>query len=146
MIEKILCPYCGQWNGHPNGVLMASIGDRYGRSIKRFFCPECNAMSPLTKTGMGGAVDAAMRRFTPMQMPLTLDEVASIIWCRTNLPPMVYVETKVFAVASGWRSYKDFCDHLDNMCDTYGKAWRAWAHKPTDEERAAANWEEYDGN
>lgn len=27
------------------------------------------------------------------------------------------------------------------FCDDYGKEWRCWATKPTDEERAAAAWE-----
>lgn len=33
-------------------------------------------------------------------------------------------------------------DNMKSDMDTYGKTWRCWAVRPTDEERSKAQWEE----
>ena len=81
-----------------------------------------------------------------MQKPLKLEEASG-----TNEPVwMEYITGRVFVcdlVASpGWNGIYDAYiigatepKPLPEMY--YGKSWRCWAEKPTDEERMAAEWE-----
>lgn len=77
----------------------------------------------------------------PMQKPLTLTEANSY-------QEQLWIEFKNFKDASGWREglcdalnwahrvYKDFKREAVFMED-----YRLWRHRPTDEEREAAKWE-----
>lgn len=77
------------------------------------------------------------------QKPLTVEEVLS-------LPDVVYLECSYFdeAYAALPERYdKQTIDLMmrDECCrfllKGYGKTWRCWAKKPTEEERKAAEWE-----
>ena len=88
MNEKIYCPYCGPWNGHPDGVEMEPVVWEYSYIHFRtqwrahFRCPNCKTYSP-GSAPMNSAREAeqearsiALRRFKPLQKPLTLEDVA----------------------------------------------------------------------
>lgn len=69
--EKVYCPYCGPWNGHPKGVLMVEDGngcagpERFGYPEQFwFYCPACAAESPCANS-REEAIAAANQRFTP---------------------------------------------------------------------------------
>lgn len=81
----------------------------------------------------------------PMQKPLTLEEFekAKVVWIECsdedvgNPVPVLTdgISDKIahFLTDNGIRA--------DGRIDQYGSMWRAWASKPTDEERSAAAWE-----
>lgn len=84
--------------------------------------------------------------------PMTLDRLMEIYNDRANhswpfdTPPYFIVEsnneTREFC---GWASWSDIKlmlehSHLRYGRDNYGKTWRAWPRRPTEEERKAAEW------
>lgn len=73
MEEKVLCPYCGPWNGHPHGVKMYLDGngladpEQFGFPEQFWYsCPSCGAESPCM-TSREKASSAAQRRFPPVE-------------------------------------------------------------------------------
>ena len=148
--KKPLCPYCGPWNGHPDGVEMIhqreSMGMRMGYDYT--YCPRCAARGPGVYTQDGKfagkqkeAMKAALRRFQPMQKPLTLEEAQAI----QNVVP-VFLERRdgdiisLLFTSCGVTEYPKL--HYRPIWSGYGRVWRIWWAYPTDEERAAAKWEE----
>jgi hypothetical protein len=87
------------------------------------------------------------RKTPALQKPITLAELEALIaagedvavYCETKNDPHAYA-TILFA----GQVISPNGDKI-NACDLvyfhYGKTWRAWAQRPTDEERAAASWE-----
>ena len=81
------------------------------------------------------------------QKPLTLHELLEMIG--PGLEAVTFCEGKSFGqtYATIWIGGR-VIDALgiepkeSISFDSYGKTWRAWAARPTDEERAAAPWEE----
>lgn len=69
--EKVFCPYCGPWNDHPDGVEM-KLKDVPGLDVFWMECPVCRNGSPVKATPEA-AIEAAKRRFTPMQRPMLED-------------------------------------------------------------------------
>ena len=84
-----------------------------------------------------------------MQKPLTVEELKA-------LPEVVYIELAPFAAVESVYAGIPFrvndietpsidihvLDGFEGFrLDKYGKTWRCWAAKPTDEERQAAPWE-----
>ena len=148
MSDKVLCPYCGPWNGHPEGVEMdltpIKVSGAYAREYIGyiFICPECDSYSPQKKIREETRA-AAMRRFKPMQKPLTIDEMKSIeppypLWTEGKttgilLPDILCAATNDVAV-----HFRVFGEWVE----MYGKTYRCWRTRPTDEERAAADWKE----
>lgn len=144
-MSEILCPYCGA----------VMLDDAY-----TWYCPECHSYSPVviweekcqTMTEdekKAYAREAALRR--PLQKPMRLEEATGSEWT-------VWIEIK------GWK-YPQACDiwiseQLDGYAkvaligrtkrahvalEQYGKGWRCWASRPTNEERLAAKWEDANG-
>lgn len=66
--ENVLCPYCGAWNGNPDGVEMTACKIMYGgdglKNAYDYQCRKCGARTP-TANSKKDARAAAMRRFTP---------------------------------------------------------------------------------
>lgn len=83
-----------------------------------------------------------------MQKPLTKEELRGliaaghevVIFCETKYDSQTYAtiiyDGKMFDRYGETPGVK----HMN--FETYGKTWRAWATMPTEEERAAAPWEE----
>lgn len=102
----------------------------------------------------------------PMQKPLTLEQLSEYEdkpvfveygfrkpnWTQLKIETAKWLLLRWFGKgAEEYRPYIDFvttcipdndgCYTLDFRRREYGKTWRAWAARPTDEERAAAKWE-----
>lgn len=82
-----------------------------------------------------------------MQKPLTVEELKEHIGKVVHLE---YAGNKMedYPVLLGhcWMFYAEFemygsYDSSEFILDDYGKTWRCWAEKPTEEERKAAEWE-----
>lgn len=141
--DKPLCPYCGEHNGHPDGVEMADMEYWYR-------CPVCGCLTPLV-TRKEDNLPTALRRFQPMQKPLTLDEVEDV--CNDD-PMYMEIATGADEIDGYWvrcpqydETTVDFLHFGQRRLDRrnageYSKTWRCWRTRPTDEERAAAKWEE----
>lgn len=137
---EIKCPYCGT-------VMSPEYGHRRGMS---YACPNCWSESPFItyKGGVDTAAlcyEAALRR--PLQKPLTKEELLALIGTGDEAVTWCEAKGEGCAWANIWTGEKVIggdCsiiskDHI--VYATYGKTWRAWASRPTDEERAAAPWE-----
>ena len=135
MNERVLCPWCGAemsdgW--HENGL------GRFGN----YLCQECFAKSPDVEWPMGLPKEqfdmlnkaAALRRYTPPIKPMTLEETK-------NASEWAWIEDKIFACTSGYHSPDGVRGWAKALKESYGKTWRCWERKPTDEERSAAGWE-----
>ncbi len=137
------CPYCG------TGMILerrCSMGMFYN-------CPnlKCLSASPYVRRKAGEdteaiCYEAALRR--PIQKPLTLEELDALIDSGDEV--VIYIETDTHVetyanIIYGMKIFDRYgeTEGVDFLrFDTYGKTWRAWASRPTDEERAAAQWEE----
>lgn len=78
-----------------------------------------------------------------MQKPINFDQIWLEDRDKEEVIPAVLFEfcepgVFEFGVADGSPVAVLVCPHLYD----YGSRWRAWAHKPTDEERKAAEWKD----
>lgn len=143
MTEKVLCPYCGS---EMKSEDLASIGD--GRYLAYMACSNkrCKSTGPYvsgyeTKAEAGAAaLSAAQARYLPPNRPLTKKEVANlerddmgyaIAWTENRRDeenhPWPYVEA-------------DCVPKFAEYFEDYGKEYRVWLRKPTQEEMDAAGW------
>lgn len=82
-----------------------------------------------------------------MQKPLTLRELLVMIdareeavtYCEAKDDPQIYANIWYDGRAIDRNAEAVHCRQL--IYAHYGRTWRAWASRPTDEERAAAPWE-----
>lgn len=138
------CPYCGkdmEWARSYHSMLLP------GQSVRFWWACECGASSP-HRAEEDEALAAAMQRWQEPLKPLALREVAG------SEEPCVYMEIKgnetiracdcvisgdlqcieVSLIGSAMSSWMPI--------NLYGKKWRCWSRRPTDEERESAPWEE----
>lgn len=113
-------------------------------------CPECGSTSPFVADFEGdiryAARVAALRR--PVQMPMTHDELLEHLSAMHpyEIAPL-YIEFHEehdydLDFASRWRDAYNLSTINAGQGEKYGKTWRCWRARPTDEERKAAKWEE----
>lgn len=162
MIDKVklgyvLCPWCGQ--------SMIPMIDREERK-EYFLCGVCLARSPIVHAknpeipyvyyAWDGrettAHDEAMTRYTPPLVPLTFDEATEDdYYLERKGDEDIDVALNQFATFTleGSPRIEDYDfiaftthdeDNLKLMRRDYGKTWRCWARRPTDEERKAVPW------
>lgn len=89
---------------------------------------------------------AELEEAQAMQKPLTLKQLRTLI--DDEQEAVVYIETnshtETYANIIYERHIFDRYGETEGAdvlrFETYGKTWRAWASRPTDEERAAAPW------
>lgn len=118
MTDKVLCPWCG-----------AEMRYKQLDHINGFYdCPQCLATGPAGR-GEADARAAALRRYEPPIGPLTLEEAKHIeeddyVWLEDKLMESTYSIFDGDSV-SGW---------LKRWGESYGKTWRCWPRKPTEEE------------
>lgn len=126
--------------GHEMALIQIAAGGwRYGcircaTSFKARKTMSCGWLSPIKST-KERAREVAMKR--PLQKPLTMEQANDILCHETALPPMVWAEFQREPCENRWITVADIANLLK-----WGGIWRAWAQKPTDEERAAAKWKE----
>lgn len=148
MIDKVLCPYCGSemksedWVKVDGGYLSYAVCSN----------DACQSIGP-TVTGYetiaearAAALSAAQARYLPPNRPLTLDEVNEHCKGGTSATPL-WVEFD--EGINRWvriDSQKPGCEldyvtvFVSIMSSLYGKEWRCWIRKPTQEEMDAAGW------
>jgi len=75
----------------------------------------------------------------PVNKPLTLDVVNEYVKDAYAAP--LWFEYRDHSITSDWWKSIGFLVAFLHLPDeVYGKTWRCWASKPTDEERRAAEW------
>lgn len=130
----VLCPYCGHRMVH-----------RYVCGDHFFCCPKCSAVAP-DKDTEAEAYTAAMQRWQEPNRMLTLDEIKELraVWVedisRGIAPAIVFPnDTKNYSCVVADYDASDDNVWFDNA--EYGKHWRCWLRKPTQEERENVPWE-----
>ena len=148
--ETVYCPYCGPWNGHPEGVEMEHCDIILGRDFW-FKCPICKATAPMCHSE-AAARAAALRRFTPPQKPLEFDELrpGDVVWMEEREKGVYYCIRLDYWSRSTLHDLRHRTIPIEKfrldgsiLCsvDQYGKKWRCWRERPTYDECAAATWE-----
>ena len=133
MTDKVLCPYCG------SEMKIDRYDDGYVFGAAYYVCVECGSTSPTANTD-AAALAAAQERYLPPNRPLTKKEVANlerddmgyaIAWTENRRDeenhPWPYVEA-------------DCVPKFAEYFEDYGKQYRVWLRKPTQEEMDAAGW------
>lgn len=129
------CPYCGTpmvWEEKIEGTYW-------------YECYKCGATTPTEGTEQA-AYEAAMQRWQESNRVLTLDEIKELraVWVedisRGIAPAIVFPnDTKKYSCVVADYDESDDNVWVDNA--EYGKHWRCWLRKPTQEERAGTPWE-----
>lgn len=137
MIDKVLCPYCG------NEMKIDRYDDGYVFGAAYYVCVECGSTSPTANTD-AAALAAAQARYLPPNRPLTLEEAKGLDADEVgDIPCFAEIEPN-------WKEQDpdDFEPRLranvvwkDALCrETYNKLYRVWLRKPTQAEMDAAGW------
>ena len=155
MENKPICPYCGSpmykriipfvdgaWGGkYDCGNSKCGISSPYVESYNQ---NECRKL----------AYESALKR--PLQKPILLDDILDSpfqipCWIEWKKNGMVRLVADVLDRSDYDRFFgqvdanmleQGLVDHMTRYrADNYGKTWRCWAARPTDEERKAAVWE-----
>lgn len=133
------CPYCG-------GEMKKRVLSDYGM-LCFWRCPKCRATSHSANTAEE-AYAAAMQRWQEPNRVLTLEEAKErrAVWIETishGIAPAILFNYK-YGPKHRSIIVADFDEVDDNIWfdnAEYGKHWRCWLRKPTQEEREAAPWE-----
>ena len=159
MIDKVLCPWCGA-----EMTIKARWHYDYAERERKVWnaCAECYNDDcgvngpyvieyPTEEEAIAEALNRALRRYEPPIRPLTLWEARNADYCyfesntkgtstQVVLLGMdkavgrdIYVELLEFG------EDVEYCEYAN--LEGYGKTWRCWPRKPTDEEREACEWE-----
>lgn len=152
MADKMLCPWCGsemRYVCYTRGIL-------YQGYMK---CKECDATGPMIlerdeKDIRHQVETAALRRYEPPVRPLTLEEFEAVYdaredheWPHEAIPPYLFLDSHIEKDDNCWLLW---CvaravwenDSRKYTRDTYGKTWRCWLRKPTEQEREACGWDD----
>lgn len=142
------CPYCGaEMTLEDNeDVLFGLFADEEKMYWYQCNAPSCGIHSPANHT-KAGAYKAAMKRYEEPNRVLTLEEVKDAYF-NTEKPIccelMWRVKKKIAWIADAavpWGNVAHIVEKLEPKWKEYGKTWRCWLRKPTDEEREAIPWE-----
>lgn len=145
MTDKVLCPYCGaemKRNWKCTG---------YGEAAREawYVCEVCKSDSPTVwgcdyETAVKLATEAALRRYTPPQKPMSFEAVLTTdaeLWMEERNDGAVWACRCFFngldkrITAQYIASYPQELDYAD-----YGRTWRCWFQRPTKEQMEAATW------
>ncbi|MGN0776038.1 MAG: hypothetical protein ACI4MM_05095 [Candidatus Ventricola sp.] len=157
-MSKPMCPWCGR-----EMHLFCRTPKKDPPFWYNCHDEKCFASAPLADT-QEEALAVAIRH--PVQKPLTLEQLSEYEdkpvfveygfrkpnWAQPKIETARWLLLRWFGKgAEEYRPYIDFvttcipdndgCYTLDFRRREYGKTWRAWDARPTDEERAAAKWE-----
>ena len=155
MTETPKCPYCGA----ELEVTHAFVSDATvaHKLVYTCFCRECGVYTPKRSTPEE-AISAALRRAEPEMRPLTLEEVMGL---GKDDDSIVYIESRRLG-GCGWcqpcaiifdsspegqKNEIHFYEPGNDIPEfwpeaEYGRSWRCWPRKPTQEQMAAEKWEE----
>lgn len=144
------CPYCG-------GKMKKRVLSDY-KTLCFWLCPKCSATSPSADTAED-AYAAAMQRWQEPNRVLTLDEVQCLAYVEYARQHVLSVEYRAIIEQAENEFRPCVVVHEDlsrigilvlydgaNMKlmgkSMYGKRWRCWLRKPTQEEMEGTPWEE----
>lgn len=147
-MDKVLCPWCG-------GLMTLNVNAYSDGTVTGawYECLVCKAESPYIEDDAAddikaAALSAALRRYVEPNRVLTLEELDK--W-----DGVVYLEKAQRGLLDNvwlmdaWKENSNlrvFNGRRDGfmllVADDYGSYWRAWPHRPTDEERQSVAWEE----
>lgn len=147
--EKVICPYCGA-EMCVDSYFKREFGPRYF-----CHCWSCGSMGPDGSETEETARAAALKRYRPIQKPLTVEELREMplfawVWIEILTPSafddfFVKAKSAYYGKQLDYSNGEAFCcgypgiGYSYDYCD-YGKTWIALQHEPTDEERKAAKW------
>ena len=142
----VVCPYCGHKMVH-----QYVYGDHF------FRCPKCRAVAP-DKDTEAEAYEAAMQRWQEPNRVLTLEEVQCLAYVEYDRHHVLSVEYRAIikgaenvfrpcVIAHDRMRMVEIWEIYDGARMTlmeksmYGKSWRCWLRKPTQEEMEDTSWE-----
>ena len=142
MIDKVLCPYCGSemkssgWVSLINGNLAYTVCSNN----------RCKSAGPYVRgyetmaEARAAALAAAQARYLPPNRPLTMDEVKKLE--RDNMGyAIAWTENRRDEENHSWPYVEADCvPKFEEYFEEYGKEYRVWLRKPTQEEMDAAGW------
>lgn len=162
-IERLLNQTGRTLEGLPSSYTMQEIERRFNGIVGGWTLGDCLLHQSDVIELLVGALRDALDK--PMQKPLTLEELGQYEdkpvfvevgfrkpnWDRPKITHKKWYLLRWFGKgAEQYRNYIDFvttcipdndgCYHERFRRTQYGKSWRCWASKPTDEEREAAAW------
>lgn len=136
-MDKVYCPWCGQI------MELEHCGTDEDESFV-YECPDCAARSPISYSAESALATALAR---PLQKPLTLEEAceSDYVFCEFRdegdvIPAKLYhanLRTNIPYIMHELLGQEECYSEEKN----YGRTWRCWATKPSDEEREAAKLE-----
>lgn len=141
------CPYCGDGMK----IRVSLITPDWGLLSAQYKCMTCESTSPRIEFSGGTSNEkiierlqaAAMRRAEPKNRVLTLEELknhAGFLWNENRYDSFesegepAYAENDFLYVGDG------NVDLKLNISKIYGRHWRCWLRKPTEEERRETPW------
>lgn len=139
MMEKVLCPYCGNEMKH---IRVPMTNKKY---LAYMVCSNnaCHSIGPTVtdyKTSAeaeAAALAAAQARYLPPNRPLTLDEVAQLETDDCGDTPCWTEEFR-----NKGRALAEYKSTNPDELIGYGRDFRVWLRKPTQAEMDAAGWGE----
>lgn len=145
MRKEPTCPYCGtEMKLHDMGDIFPML-PRYWYS-----CLTCHSTSPKVSHSPDAAYDMAQYRYDPPVKPLTWEEaITDDYYLEQRGDEYVDMALNTLAMSTdgpepGLRDCIHFVTHSEEdvklMRFDYGKTWRCWPRRPTEEERRAAAW------
>lgn len=147
MSETPKCPYCGD----RMKIRVSLTTPDWGLLSAQYKCMTCESTSPRIEFSGGTSNEkiierlqaAASRRAEPKNRVLTLEELknhAGFLWNENRYDSFesegepAYAENDFLYVGDG------NVDLKLNISKIYGRHWRCWLRKPTEEERRGTPW------
>jgi hypothetical protein len=73
--------------------------------------------------------------------PVFVDDLSAQEDYLEDIAPLYFDFPVADSFAVHWRGYHSVSKYLDDWKASYGKKWRCWTAKPTDEQRKAVKWD-----
>lgn len=158
--ERVLCPYCGarmRLVVAPKNINMEEEDDDIP-DVAWYVCDLCAAQSPIVirpteEEVKEAARAAALKRYMPLQKPLTIDYLRGMplyawVWIEL-LDPDAFKTWGKMAKSAYYGKLRDDPNKHEFWCgfpalacafdyNCYGKSWIAFQHEPTEDEKEAA--------
>jgi len=159
--ERVFCPYCPADAENPEGVEMMIREARQARSreayLVQYMCKTCGACTPAKSGETAEKAKASVLAMIQKAMPTRQKQKPLTWWeaCEDDYYLEIkggeYVDMALLQTAFCTddaimpSDYAMFTTHeqdgLELYGADYGKTWRCWKTRPTEEERAAAKWD-----